>query len=234
MKSRSSFVLTVFFLFPVFLLAPRLWADKLQFKDGTTLEGVVEKVEKGEVTITVGGKAKVFPILEIVDMEFDTPHLPQGTARLPLEHFLASMEAQEMVQHVEAVEKSAAEIRKLIDRTRKEWEARRSIPSEEIAKWESAKERFRAPLSRYQETLNDLYFHVLGKVDEYNTLMQEADAIYVGVKGPFSVGSSLIPRDMEKLPLKKYVPGNWYDTIYFEGYNRGYNEAYEKYRDHPF
>ena len=78
-----------------------------------------------------------------------------------------------------------------------------------------------------------LYFHVLGKVDEYNALMKDADSIYVGVKGALNVGSSLIPRDKKRLPLKKYVPGNWYDTIFFEGYDRGYQEAYEKFAKDP-
>ena len=81
--------------------------------------------------------------------------------------------------------------------------------------------------------MNDLYFHVLGKVDEYNALMKDADSIYVGVKGALNVGSSLIPRDKKKLPLKKYVPGNWYDTIFFEGYDRGYQEAYDKFAKGP-
>ena len=84
-------------------------------------------------------------------------------------------------------------------------------------------------MAEYQESLNELYFHVLGKVDEYNSLMKEADSIYVGVRGWFQVGSSLIAPDVKKLPLKKYVPANWYDTIFYEGYNQGYNEAFEKY-----
>jgi hypothetical protein len=103
-----------------------------------------------------------------------------------------------------------------------------------MAEWETAKERFRRPLSRYQEVLNDLYFHVLGKVDEYNFLMKEAEGIHVGVKGWFQAGSSLAPSEMEKLPLKKYVPAPWYDKIYYEGYDMGYRDAYEKYRDEPF
>jgi hypothetical protein len=30
------------------------------------------------------------------------------------------------------------------------------------------------------------------------------------------------------------VPANWYDTIYFDGYDMGYRDAFEKYRDRPF
>jgi hypothetical protein len=151
-----------------------------------------------------------------------------------LDHFLSNIEAQEMVGHFQDVEESAAAIRKLIDQTRTEWADRKSVRLKEMAEWETAKERFRRPLSRYQEVLNDLYFHVLGKVDEYNLLMQEADGIHVGVKGWFQAGSSLVPGEMDKLPLKKYVPAPWYDKIYYEGYDMGYKDAYEKYRDEPF
>lgn len=38
---------------------------------------------------------------------------------------------------------------------------------------------------------------------------------------------------MDKLPLKEYVPGAWYDTIFYEGYNIGYNDAVERYRPAP-
>jgi hypothetical protein len=167
-------------------------------------------------------------------MDFDTPHLLEGTPRLPVEHFHNPMEAQEMLGHFAGVEKAAADTRVLIDQTKKEWAERKSISAADVPQWEAAKERFRAPLSRYQENLNDLYFHVLGKVDEYNHLTKEANGVYVGIKGAFNVGSALIPKELEKLPLKKYVPGNWYDTIFFEGYDRGYREAYEKYSEDPY
>ena len=217
------------------LLAPRVApADKLTFPDGTTVEGIVQKIEKGEVTIAVGKETRVFDVLAIQDIDFDTPHLAAGTPRLPLEHFLANIEAQEMVGHFRDVEESASAIRKLIDQTKKEWTPRKTISSDEMARWEAAKEGFRKPLSRYQEVLNDLYFHMLGKVDQYNLLMGEADSVRVGVKGWFQTGSSLIPSDMDKLPLKKYVPANWYDTIYFDGYEMGYRDAFEKYRKEPF
>jgi hypothetical protein len=209
-------------------------ADRIKLADGTTLEGIVKKIEKGQVTIAVGEESKVLDVLAIEDIDFDTPHLTTGTARLPLDHFLSNMEAQEMVGHFRDVEESAAAIRKLIGETKTEWANRKSITPEEAAKWEAARERFRGPLSRYQEVLNDLYFHVLGKVDEYNLLMQDAGTIRVGVKGWFQAGSSFVPNEMGKLPLKKYVPAPWYDKIYFEGYDMGYRDAYQKYSDEPF
>jgi hypothetical protein len=220
-------------LFALLLYSPA-FADKLTLADGTTVAGIVQKIEKGQVTVAVGEETKVLEILTIKDIDFDTPHLTAGTARLPLEHFLSDIETQEMVGHFRDVEGSAKAIRELIDGTNQKWGDRKSISPDQMAQWEAAKEDFRKPLSRYQEVLNDLYFHMLGKVDEYNLLMQEADSIHVGAKGWFQTGSSLIPNDMEKLPLKKYVPSKWYDTIYFEGYDIGYRDAYEKYRDRPF
>jgi hypothetical protein len=209
-------------------------ADKLDLKDGTQVEGIIKKVEKGQVFVQVGTQTRTFDILSVSSMDFDTPHLLQGTPRLPAPHFLARMEAQEMVGHFTAVEKAAADTRLLIDQTKKQWGDRKTISASDVPQWEAAKERFRAPLSRYQEDLNDLYFHVPGKVDEYHNLTKEANQIYVGVKGIFNVGSPLIPKELEKLPLKKYVPGNWYDTIFYEGYDRGYNDAYEKFSKDPY
>ena len=77
---------------------------------------------------------------------------------------------------------------------------------DQVAAWNSTKETFRKPLSLYQELLNNMYFHLLAKVDEYNLLMKAASDVYVGVKGPFNVGSALVPKDLRELPLKKYVP----------------------------
>jgi hypothetical protein len=208
---------------------PWVHADKLALKDGTEIDGSIRKIEKGTVTVQVGEEIRTFDIMSVRTMEFEMPRLETGTSSLPLEHFLAGMEAQEMLDHVRKVEAAAAGVRTLIDQTRKEWADRKSVEPGRTKQWEAAKERFRAPVSRYQEALNDLYFHVLGKVDEYNRLMKDANAVYVGVKGWFNVGSALIPKDMEKLPLKKYVPSNWRDTIYYEGYTAGYNDAYEKY-----
>ncbi|MBI4459340.1 MAG: hypothetical protein HY648_04695, partial [Acidobacteria bacterium] len=191
-------------------------ADNLELKDGTQVEGVVLKIEKGQVSVRIGQDTKVFDILQVSAMDFDTPRLAAGTSRLPLEHFLANMEAQEMVGHIQSVEQSAAEVRGLIDQARQQWSNRKTLEAGEVPQWQATKERLAAPLAQYQENLNDLYFHVLGKVDEYNRLIKEADSLYVGVKGVFQAGSSLVPKEMEKLPLKKYIPSNWYDIIFFE------------------
>ena len=189
----------------------------------------MQKVEKGQVTILVGTEVKTVDILEVTGIDFDAAAVITGTKRLPAEHFVSTMEAQEMLGHFQNVEDSAARVRALLAKTKKEWGTQRTVATDQAAKWDAAKERFNVPMADYQEALNELYFHVLGKVDEYNDLMKEADSIYVGVKGWFQAGSSLIAPDVKKLPLKKYVPAKWYDTIFYEGYNQGYNEAYEKY-----
>jgi len=211
------------------LLAPAALADHVALKDGTRLEGTVQKIEQGQVTILVGSETKVVDILQVANIEFDSARMTSGTERLPLEHFLSNMEVQEMVGHFRSVEGAAAEVRSLLDQTKQEWADQKSVAADQTVRWEATKERFGTPMANYQDALNDLYFHVLGKVDEYNSLMKDADSIYVGVKGWFTVGSSLIPRHVKRLPLKKYVPGNWYDTIFYEGYNQGYNEAFAKY-----
>ena len=102
------------------LVAPLAMADQLTLKDGTTMDGVVQKVEKGQVTIMVGAENKVYDMLQVSDISFDSARITTGTKLLPAEHFAASMEAQEMLGHFTKVEQSAAKVRALLDQTRKE------------------------------------------------------------------------------------------------------------------
>jgi hypothetical protein len=206
-------------------------ADRLEFMDGRQLEGIIKKVEGGQVTFEVDGETKTFSILDLSHMEFDTPQLTSGTARLPLEHFTGSMESREVAAHVQAVEKVAVELRELLDQTRHDWVNRKTINPADVAQWDKAKDKFQNALSRYQETLNDLYFHVLGKVDEYNSMTKEANNLYVGVKGVFNIGSPLVSKEMRQLPLKKYVPAQWYNTIFYSGYEAGYSKRADEERE---
>ena len=210
------------------IATPALFADSLKFKDGTDLEGIIKKVERGKVFVLVGNEEKVFDILNIEGMDFNTAHL-LATGDVPVEHFLKNVEAQEVVRNFQELEKTEAETRSMLVEIRAYWNRVQPVTSKELTGWEMEKEEFRKPLSRYQELLNDLYFHFLARVDGYNAIAAEASEVYVGVKG-VRTGSSLVPKDMKKLPLTKYVPGTWYDTIYFDGYNQGYEEAYQKYR----
>jgi hypothetical protein len=215
------------------ILAPALSADTLRFADGREVEGVIKKVESGTVWVAIGEEEQHFSILDIVSMDFNTPHLAPTAPGVPLEHFLKSIEAQEIVRHIAELEKAEKEIREKLAMIRNYWEAKQPVTATEIARWEAAKEEFRKPLDRYQEVLNDLYFHVLAQVDGYNVLASEAGKVYVGVKG-IRTGSSLVTKDMQRLPLKKFVPANWYNTIFYEGYNVGFSEAQTKsHTDNP-
>jgi uncharacterized protein YkvS len=199
-------------------------ADTVVFKDGREINGVIKKVAEGKVVVDLSGEEKIFDILSIASMDFNTPHA------LTAEHFAKDIEAQEFVDNMKAIQAAAEDIRFKLSQIEGYWGKKESVTTKEEPGWLAAKEEFRRPLTLYQELLDDLYFHVLAKVDEYNDMMKDAREIYVGVKGPFNIGSSLVPKDMEKLPLRKYVPATWWDTIYFNGYNMGYEDAVQNLR----
>src|SRR6185503_14302130 len=81
------------------LLAPAALADQVQLKDGTKLDGTVQKVEQGKVTILVGTEIRTVDILQVTNIDFDAAGVMTGTGRLPAEHFVSTMEAQEMLGH---------------------------------------------------------------------------------------------------------------------------------------
>ena len=224
-------------LIPIALLllvsGPALLADTIIMNDGTSYQGVIKEIENGEVHAQVGERLMTFMILEVESINFDTPHLVSTGTDQAMDHFLTDLDAQEVVENFAEMEETARELETLIEQVQRYWEAKEPIEPREVQAWEAARDQFRRPLSRYQELLNDVYFHTLARVDEYNAIAQEAGDIYVGVKGVFKVGSPLLPEGMGKLPLRKYVPTNWYDTIYFEGYNIGYNEAFMKITGEP-
>ena len=202
-----------------------LLADTIHPKSGDPIYGVIQKIEKGRVTIAVGNMVEQIPLADVEMIDFDTPHLTEGTAKLPLEHFLNDIDAQEMVRISEDLKETRQELHTLLDRAQKEWGARGTIDKSELPAWEAFKEQFRAPLFRYREVMHDLYYHVLAQVDDYNKLAHDASQVHVGVKGPFNVGSRLLPEDFEELQPKDFLPSNWYDRIYYEGYKRGYRDA---------
>ncbi len=223
MKLRILALIPVFTII-LFLGAVGAKGDTITLKSGATLEGVIKKVERGQVHVQVGNDETILDILTIESMDFNTPHLLSTAANAPVDHFMKNVEAQEIVRSMQDIEKAALDIRKKLDQVRGYWAAKQPIALEEKVAWDAAKEDFSKPTGLYQELLNDLYFHVLAKVDEYNALMREARSVYVGIKG-VKVGSALVSKDLERLPLKKYVPGAWFDTIYYEGYNRGYDDG---------
>jgi len=227
MWTRNVALLTIIVVALLFV-TPAAVADTLRFKDGSERDGVIKRVENGKVFVLIGNEENSFDILNIESMDFNTPHLLMAGEKVPMEHFLKDVEAQEVVKNFEELERTEAEVRSMLGEIRAYWNSVQPIPSKELPMWEMEKEEFSKPLSRYQELLNDLYFHFLARVDGYNAIANEASDVYVGVRG-IRTGSSLVPKEMRNLPLKKYVPGAWYDTIYFDGYNRGYEEAFQKF-----
>jgi hypothetical protein len=231
MRFHSFPLLTALLVALCGLASPQaLRADKLELKDGTRIEGIIRKVEKGQVTVTVGQDTRVFNILDVTSMDFDTPHMPEGVSQ----HFTANTEAQEIVRHIQDVDRAAADARELLEQNKKEWGDGKTIASSETPKWEAAKEQFSRALSRYQEVLGDFYAHMVARVDEYNRLTSEAGGVRVGVRGVFNAGSALVSKETQELPLKNYVPSTWYDTIFYKGYSLGYNEGYYGARPREF
>lgn len=135
-------------------------ADVITFKNGSTADGVIKKVENGRVTIDVDGALRVFDILEVESMDFTTPHLLEARGNVPVEHFMKDVEAQELVRHVRDIEKAADQIESQIKQVRAAWLPRQPIPADQEPAWNSTKEAFKRPLSLYQELLNDVYFHL--------------------------------------------------------------------------
>ena len=201
-------------------------ADKLELKDGTQIEGVIVKVEKGQVTMSVGQEQKEFSILDVTSMNFDTPHVPPGVSQPALEHFAASTEAQDIVRHIQDVDKAAADLRQSLDQVKKQWAGRKPTSNTETASWNATKDQFSRALSRYQEVLGDFYAHVLNRVDQYDGLTKEAAAV--------RAGSALLSKDQQEPPLKKFVPAPWYDTIFYRGYGAGYTDGYYGARPREF
>jgi hypothetical protein len=209
-------------------------ADKLELKDGTQIEGIILKVEKGQVTMSIGRDQRQFSILDVTSMNFDTPHVPPGVSQPSLEHFAASTEAQEMVRHIQDVDKAAMDLRQSLDQVKKEWGGGKTIASGDLPSWDTTKDRFSRALSRYQEVLGDFYAHVATRVDQYNRLTKEAADVRVGVRGAFNVGSALVSKEQQEPPLKKFMPATWYDTIFYKGYSLGYTEGYYGARPREF
>lgn len=209
----------------VVLLPVEARPDTVTMTDGQVLDGIIESIDEGQVTIRIDGEAQQLSIRDIDRIDFNTPHLPDLVDSDELAHYLGDAEAQEMVQHAQELRETAAEIDALIATIRAEWEPRNPVQPDEVAEWEAAKEALRRPISRYQEVLADLYYHIVAHVDEYYRMINEASDVYVGVEGIFRVGSSLVPQDLRQLPLQSFMPRNWYDAIYFEGYYVGYDDA---------
>jgi len=193
------------FNFILFAGISPLHADTLKLKDGSMLEGTITKIENCKVYIEIKNETKVLDLMNVDTMQFK------------------KTESQEIAQSIQEIDKSSMEIRRLLAEIEGYWSAKQPIDAKDEPAWTAVKEEFSNPLMAYQEVLNDLFFQVLVRMDEYNSLVKQAEKIYVGIKG-VRIGSSLVYPDME-LPLRKYVPSLWYETIFQDGYNLGFADA---------
>jgi hypothetical protein len=204
MKPRYLLLISIGILLVLAAVTP-LRADTLKLKDGSIIQGTVQRIEAGKVYVDVTSGIKAFNLTEVTTMKF------------------SKAESQEISAILEQLDEHAAETRRMLLQIETHWAAKQPIDSKEEPGWAAAKEEFAQPLMAYQDDLNDLYFKVLARMDDYNALVARAEKVYVGTKG-LRIGSPLILPDMA-LPLRKYVPSTWYETIFRDGYNVGYADA---------
>jgi hypothetical protein len=165
-------------------------------KDGRTIEGTVTKIENCKVYVEIKNEAKVLDMMDVETMQF------------------AKTESQEIARTVQQVDQASLEIRQLLAKIDAVWTPRQPIDAKDEPAWAAAKEEFSNPLMGYQEVLNELYFQVLARMDEYNKLVKQAEDIYVGIKG-VRIGS--LCQSGGGTAVAEKVPSLWYETIFQEG-----------------
>lgn len=186
-------------------------ADTITLTNGGRIEGVMNKLEGGNVYIDVSGAGvREVALHEIASVSFDTPHLTGGPPK--------DFDAQAMLRRTRDAQKAGHAARAELDRIKANFPAKQSKDrqSGDKDRWNAAKETFRVPLARYREALSGMYQQMLAQIEDYNKLAKEADQF-----------RGLIPGDVWERTVKESVPENWYDRIFFDGYNRGYKEGTE-------
>ncbi len=214
-----------FLLGALLFLPAGLWADTITMNSGVKVDGVITRIDNGNVSIDIRGDSQVIALEQVQEIDFNTPHVTEGTASKPVEHFTGDATEQEMVQLFEKLKKDRDQMQTMLGQMEARWLNRPTVDPNEVSEWKGDQERFAVPLNEYQESLREIYLHLLAQVDDYNSLAREAHALYVGVKGIFNVGSPLIPGDQTELPLREFLPRKVVDQIYFEGYKKGASTA---------
>lgn len=197
------------------------WGDSLKLKDGSSVQGVVRTIAGGNVTIEVGGQNRVIPVLQVQEIDFDTPHANEVSAS-------PDKTVNEFTKGAEALTKARKNTRTALDQIKGRWANRKSVEPSQTSQWSAEKERFLPPFTDYRKAILTLYRDVAAQVDNYNKMGAEANNVYVGVKGIFNVGSPLVPEDQRELQLKQFLPGTWYDELYYEAYSKGFKDAIEQ------
>jgi hypothetical protein len=201
-----------------------LWGDTITLASGAKVEGTIKSMVAGQVTLDTSAGQETVALGDVKEIVFDTPHLTESVAGVPIEHFLKDFDAQELVRNSQALTKARKQLREKLDQIQRTWGARKSIERVEEPKWERTKEDFLAVLLRYKEILRDLDYHLFAQVQAYNRLASEARGIYVGVKG-LGLGSALIPQEAQELDPKTLLPQGWYERLYYEAYLEGFDAA---------
>ncbi len=195
--------------------------DSLKLKNGSSVQGVVRTIAGGNITIEVGGQNRVIKVLDVEEIDFDTPHANEVTGS-------ADKTVNQFTKGAESLTKARKTSRSALDQIKGRWAGRKSVEPGQVTQWNAEKERFLPAFTDYRKSIQELYRDVAAQVDNYNKLGAEANSVYVGVKGIFNVGSPLVPDDQRELQLKQFLPGTWYDELYYEAYSKGFKDAVEQ------
>jgi hypothetical protein len=205
----------------LFCLVPMLsWADSIKLKDGQTISGTVRAIEGGKVTVETGGQRRAIDILQVEGIDFDTPHA-DATPKID------DVPVREFTKDAEQLIRAQKETRRSLDLIKARWSTVKSVAPDQKAQWAADRERFSAPFKDYREAIHQMYLDVAAHVDNYHKLVDESSKLYVGVKGLLNVGAPLVADAQRERPLKDFIPGYWYDQLYYEAYKKGFNDAVE-------
>jgi hypothetical protein len=193
-----------------------LQADTLKLKDGQSISGIVRTIDGGKVTVEIGTQNRIVDILQVEQIDFDTPHAQDPG--IPVKEF--TRDAERLIQ-------AEKETQRTFDQIKARWSTRKTVEPNQAQQWNADRERFDTPLSDYRKAIQRMYLDLATHVDRYNDIAQDATKLYVGVKGVLNVGSPLIRDAQRERPLKDFIPGHWYDQIYYEAYKKGFHDATE-------
>jgi hypothetical protein len=197
------------------------WGDSLKLKDGSTVTGIVRTIAGGNITLEVAGRNRVIPVLQVEEIDFDTPHADEATGS-------EAKTVNEFTKHAQSLTKAERDSRNALSQIKTRWASRKSVDAGQTGQWNAEKERFQPPFTDYRKSIQALYRDVAAHVDSYNKMAAEANDVYIGVKGIFNVGSPLIPDDQRELQIKQFLPGTWYDELYYAAYAKGFKDAVEQ------
>jgi hypothetical protein len=206
-------------------LALPLCADTLVLKSGEKVTGIVQKMDRGRITVDSDGKSRTIELATVDHIEFDTPHLNEIST--PAAHFQGELDTKEMTRLASELRSARLDSRSMLDQIKTRWQGKKEVERTDVQRWSADKERMGSPLARYRAALDDFYVHLAAQVDDYNKIAREGHSYYMGVKGALNTGSPLVPEEKKELTPKEMLPRGWYDSVYFEGYSKGYKDAQE-------